>query len=415
MTISQQLKSLMTALKSKFSSRQLLILAIVIGVTVLLALWLLRKPALPAPEATEVATTAKPVATTKAEHDEIETIALSDEQIASIGLQIATVDSAKLSTQLDLPGELKLDTDQESHISSPLAGRVESVHVATGQYVKKGQSLATLLVPQLVELQGSFKAANSRLALAKTNYDRELTLWKQGISAKQDYLQAENSWQQANIEVAAAREGLQAYGASATGQTGRLTLTASTNGTLVAKDLTVGETVQSSNQLFTIAKLDALWVEFAVPPTLAGQLSPNMALEVMTNTDQPPMSARLLTYTPSADSKTRNLIARARLVVSERNLRPSQLVTVRMKGEAQVTPIVIDSRAIQTIKDKTVVFIESKTNGKTSFKAQPVTVGTLSDGHLIAVTQGLNKGERYVTSGSFTLKSEVVKSEAEHE
>lgn len=399
------------------SAKQLMAIVSILVITVLLAFMLLRKPAVISSETTNAVDHKKSAITEKTENhaDEVELITLNDEQLKNADLQIATVSSAKIASQLTLPGELKLNTDQESHVSSPFAGRVETVHVTTGQQVKQGQILASLLIPQLVELQGNLTSARSRLALTQSSYEREKKLWQQGISAKQDYLQAENNWQLAKIEVNAAQQGLRAYGASTTDQSGRLTITAPTSGTVVAKDLTIGETILSSNQLFTIAKLDALWVEFSVPPILAGQLFPGMTLEVLTNTNQPAMSARLLTYTPSADSKTRNLIARARLENSARNLRPNMLVTVRMQGETQTAPIAVDSRALQTIKDKTVVFVETNINGKRSYQAQPVILGSLSDNHLTAISQGLAVGMRYVTVGSFILKSELEKSEAGHD
>jgi cobalt-zinc-cadmium efflux system membrane fusion protein len=51
---------------------------------------------------------------------------------------------------------------------------------------------------------------------------------------------------------------------------------------------------------------------------------------------------------------------------------------------------------------------------KEGFIAQPVSTGR-ADGRFIEITAGLNPGDTYAASGSFTIKAEQGKGEASHE
>ena len=68
--------------------------------------------------------------------------------------------------------------------------------------VEKGQLLAVIASPQLSEQRSELAAAERRAELARTTHQREQQLWKEGISAEQDFLQARQALQEAEIAVA---------------------------------------------------------------------------------------------------------------------------------------------------------------------------------------------------------------------
>ena len=67
-------------------------------------------------------------------------------------------------------------------------------------------------------------------------------------------------------------------------------------------------------------------------------------------------------------------------------------------------PIVIEKSALQTLEDKTVVFVK---NGD-EFTPQQVKTGLVNDVS-VEITSGLQLGQQYVSKGSFTLKAEILK------
>ena len=353
-------------------------------------------------------------------HEASEDIELTNAQIASQQIRIESAALGSVDRSVSLPGRLLVNADQQAHISPSFAGRVEAVYVQTGQYVKKGQPLATLLVPELVDLQANIRLVQSRLDLAKSDYERERNLWQQGISAKQDYLLAENQYRQAQIEVSAAKARINAYGA-ASQSAGRFDITSPINGVINSKDVVVGESVQTATQLFLIDRLDQLWLEFGVPALLADQMTQRFnqraSVNFSTSVSQQGFKAKLMTLTPSADMQTGRLVARALVDNSNMQLRPNMLVNVQVEQQAseQATQVLVKRSAVQQVEGKDVVFVAEKNKDGAHFAPHPVTLGDKSsDQQWIVITNGLKQGEAYVSEGSFILKSELEKGEAEH-
>jgi cobalt-zinc-cadmium efflux system membrane fusion protein len=179
---------------------QPLLISLVIGATVLLSIFLIL--------------TGKNKSETSDEHAEEESgeehggeteehaegVSLTAKQLVEQGIQLSAVDQGPVVKLSSYPAKLNVNTDQQAHVSPSFSGHVENVYVELGQKVQKGQPLATLLVPDLVDQQANFKMEQTNLELAKQDFDRERQLWSQGISAKQDYQRASNAYKRAHLQ-----------------------------------------------------------------------------------------------------------------------------------------------------------------------------------------------------------------------
>lgn len=345
-------------------------------------------------------------------HDE--SLELSAQQIAEQGLKLATAAIGDIQQSSLYPAKLVVNTDRQAHVSPSFTGRVESVNVDLGEKVKKGQALATLLVPDVVDQQSNLRIAQSNLELARQDYEREKTLWSQGVSAKQDYQRASNAYQQAQIQVQTARSRLSAFGVSS-GSNGRYVLTAPISGVISQKDIVVGENVQLANQLFIIDQLDQLWLEFIVPSNDLTQLAPNQVLNFKSLQTGNNFQAKIQTLSAEADVQTGRLQVRAQVLSQAPELRPNLMVNIELSQTNKASALRVAKEAIQQVEGKNVVFVATEQGKKVAFKPQQVEVGGhSSDGQWVEIKSGLKAGERYVSQGSFLLKSEMEKGEADH-
>jgi RND family efflux transporter MFP subunit len=149
----------------------------------------------------------------------------------------------------------------EVRVGSDRAGRIVAVRVVEGATVRKGDVLAVL---ESDELAASVAAAAARFAeteaevrLAELTRDRKRALAAEGIAAPQDLDQAER-----DLEIARARR------ATAASETSRLQaqlrktrIVAPIDGTVTARAVDPGETVESGDPVATIADLRRLRVE----------------------------------------------------------------------------------------------------------------------------------------------------------
>ena len=353
--------------------------------------------------------------TAHAETEHGEEIALTAKQITEQGIQLALVEVGAITKSASYPAKVTVNTDRQAHVSPAFSGYVEKVNVELGQRVVKGQALATLMVPDLVDQQANLQMVQANLELARQDYERERQLWSQGISAKQDYQRAYNTYKQAQIQVQASKSRLSAFGA-ALGSNGRYVLTAPISGIISKKDLVVGENVQLANQLFIIDQLDQLWLEFIAPSADLSAIGLNQQIEFKSLQTGNLFKAQIQSLNTEADLQTGRLQVRAKILSSATELRPNLMVNVQLQQAGSSQALRILKSAIQKVEGKDVVFVASEHDQNIEFKAQPVVLGQISgNAEWVEVQSGLTQGQQYAAQGSFLLKSELEKGEASHE
>lgn len=343
-------------------------------------------------------------------HDD-EVVTLSDAQVASAGIVLDTVKPAHIFTMLTLPGEIRFNQDRTAHIVPRVDGIVESVTVDLGQQVKKGQVLAVLASTGVSELRSDALAAQKRLGMAKTIYAREKELWEDKISAEQDYLQAQQDLQEAEIAAQNTTQKLHALGAgtSAKGGLSRYELRAPFDGMIVERHLSLGESVQANANVMTLADLSSVWAEIMISAKDLSTVRVGTSVTVKASSFES-QSSGVVSYVGSLlGEQTRTATARVTLPNPDLAWRPGLFVNVEIvAGEANV-PMAVTTEALQSVEDRAVVFVQTAEG----FRAMPVKTGR-SDGKMVEIVEGLQAGVTYVTKGSFTLKSELGKSAAEH-
>src|SRR5450830_1408704 len=201
-------------------------------------------------------------------HEEVEgRLELTAAQSRAAGVVIATAAPGRIKTTIALPGEIRFNEDRTAHVVPRLAGVVEAVQADLGQLVKKGQILAVIASTELSEQRSELLSAQRRLSLARSTYEREEKLWREKISAEQDYLQAQQAWREAEIAVQNAQQKLNALGASgaAKGPLNRYEIRAPFDGMVLEKHITLGEAVKEDANIFVISDLSTVWAEIAVP------------------------------------------------------------------------------------------------------------------------------------------------------
>jgi len=323
---------------------------------------------------------------------------------------VAEAKAHRIRLSLPFPGEVRFDDDRTSHVVPRVPGVVESVHVNLGQPVKKGQLLAVIASQQISDQRSEQAAAQRRLELARTTYERERQLWQDKISAEQDFLQARQALQEAEIALSNARQKISVLSGSSVASGGnRYELRAPFDGVVVEKHLGLGEVVSETTNAFTLSDLSRVWVTFGVSPKDLNKVLVGKSVTV----NAPELSAEVtgtVAYVGSLlGEQTRTATVRVTLPNPKGAWRPGLFVTVLVDTDTRQTKVAVPEVAIQTVEDKPTVFVRTDDG----FKAQPVEIGSRAAG-LVEITEGLEPGVQVAAAGSFILKSELGKASAEH-
>lgn len=339
-------------------------------------------------------------------------VPLSEAQSKKAGVTLAQAGAAAIRKEVLLPGEIRLDEDRTAHVVPRVAGIVASVHARLGEQVAKGQLLAVIHSATVSDQRSELQTAQKRLVLAQNTFQREKQLWEEKISAEQDYLQARQALQEAEIAVTNTSQKLAAMGAGSGGSGGssRYELRAPLAGVVVEKHLTVGESVTESTASFTVSNLSAVWAEINVAAPQLPYVSVGAPVTVRATAFESAAEGKIAYVGALIGEQTRTAPARVALANPQGVWRPGLFVEVKVLADAAQVPVAVDAKAIQRPNGKdNVVFVPAQGG----YKAQRVQLGR-SDGKTTEVTAGLQAGQDYVKDGSFLLKAELGKASAEH-
>ncbi len=347
-------------------------------------------------------------------------IELPSGAVEEAGIKVKPAGPAALKTALALPGEIQLNPRRVAHVVPRVEGVVVEVRKELGDTVKQGEVLAVLESRELAELKSQYLVALGRLDLARASFAREERLWKEKISAEQDYLVAKKERAEAEIvEEAAAQKlhalsitkaELRAIASGAATPFSRYALQAPFEGEVVEKHLALGETAQADAGVFTITDLSTVWAEITVYAKDLLSVQVGQAVTVRAADTAYTASGKVFYMGRLVGEQTRSAKAYVEIPNPQRRWRPGLFVTVEVVQEEVEVPVAVVAEAIQTHQDRPVVFVAHKD----LFEVRPVILGR-RDGEWVEVREGLSAGERYAAQNSFILKSELGKSAATHE
>jgi multidrug efflux pump subunit AcrA (membrane-fusion protein) len=110
------------------------------------------------------------------EHETPNTATLTEEQIKSIGIELGTIEQKQLTASLKTNGVLKVPNQNKASVNSVYSGVIKSLLVQPGNFVKKGQTIATLANPDFIQAQSEYLNVSSKISLAEMEVKRQKEL-----------------------------------------------------------------------------------------------------------------------------------------------------------------------------------------------------------------------------------------------
>lgn len=336
-------------------------------------------------------------------------VPLDDAQVKAAGITIESVAPARITSVLQFPGEVQLNDDRTVHVVPRVPGVAESVAVATGQMVHKGQLLVVFSSQQISEQRSALQSAERHLEHVKMVFQREKRLWEQRVSAEQDYLEAQHAVEEAEIRRDNAMQKLRALGVNMSAKAlNRFELFAPYDGVIVERNLSIGEAVKEDTPIFTIADLSTVWVEVYIPAKDLPMVRVGDKVKVRATAFDAETTGTIAFVGALVGEQTRMAKARIVVVNSKGLWRPGLFVNVQVKAGDALIPVTVKNDALQSLGTQQVIFVR---DGK-RFVPRPVTTGR-TDGKYIEITSELAPGTPYAAANSYVIKSELAKQASE--
>ncbi|MDX2093024.1 MAG: efflux RND transporter periplasmic adaptor subunit [Kofleriaceae bacterium] len=180
-------------------------------------------------------------------------------------------------------------------------------------------------------------------------------------------------------------------------------------GTVIEKTATPGEAIGRETTAFVVADLATVWATFTVYQPDLAFIRRGQTIRIHESPGQPAAEGTISYITPVVDPTTRAASARVVLPNPEGGWRPGAFITGYVVDPVPAA-VAAPRAALQTVDGQSVVF---------TAEGDRVTPRTVSVGRagrtIVEITSGLEPGERYAVAGTFLLKAELGKSEAEEE
>ena len=339
-------------------------------------------------------------------------VTMTDAQMKSNGVQIAKAGPAHIKAALQLTGEVRLNDDRTVRIVPRLSGVVEAASANAGDRVRKGQVLAVVSSQTLADQRSEFLAAQKRVGLARTSFDREKKLWEAKVSAEQDYLQAHQALQEAEIIEQSARQKLASLGVTLpfSGNLTRYEIRSPIDGVVTEKNIAIGTVLKDDANIFTVADLSTVWVEMTVYPKDLNAIRTGQSATIKATAFDVEATGTISYVGSVVGDQTRTATARLVLPNPKGIWRPGLPVNVSVAFDAVEVPVAIAVDAVQSLRDWTVVFGRYGDH----FEARPITLGR-RDEKTVEVLSGLNPGESYAATNSYLIKADIGKAGASHD
>jgi membrane fusion protein, heavy metal efflux system len=262
-------------------------------------------------------------------------------------------------------------------------------------------------------------AAETAYKTAKAEYD-----FQTNISLNKELTEAQAEVDTARVDVQHTRDGLRAFGAPVSENEqdchncdiSLLTVRAPISGAIIERLINAGAGIEAGKPLFTVADISTLWVIANVPEAQVGRLRVGTPAEAHgAALGEEVISGRIAYIAPVLNEDARAARVRIEAPNPRERLKVGMFVEVDFQagstalGGSAEKELVIPEEAVQRINERTVVFLP-KEGEKGHFEARDIEVGGATGGYQ-RVISGLRSGERIVSKGSFTLKTQLLKGE----
>ena len=312
---------------------------------------------------------------------------------------------------LDIPGSIEVKQNLLARIGSPVQGRIIEIKGELGKTVKQGDVLAVINSTELAKQQLAYIKSVQMVELKTKAYERAVLLFDADVVSEAQKLQRKTELSAAKADMEASKDQLSVMGMTVTeieAIQSETQIDATTNivakidGKIIKKNVNVGQVVDPTEDIFTIAMLNEVWGVAQVPERQIGFLKEGDDLLIDVPAYESKFVEGKITYLGDiVDPVTRTVTIRTEIDNTHGLLKPDMLITMKVSGK-KIEKVGVPINAIVSIDDIPNIFVKT---GENKFLMRPVTLG-IKNKDAVHIDDGLLEGEEVVIDGAFHLNNE---------
>ena len=303
---------------------------------------------------------------------------------APVPVSVASIAVGPISSYITATANLV--AENEVKVLSEAEGRVASLLVEEGQFVKQGSPLV-----QLVRGDAEMAEAKARVRFgnARIGWERARGMFEKGLMSQGDYDKLAMEKDVAQQELAEAQWRLS-----------KTTVRAPFGGVIAVRTVNQGQHVRPGDSLFTITDFDPLVARIYLPERDVIGLEEGRAVRLtLRATDEVRFAGRIRQISPVVDTATGTVKVTVEAVHPPESVRPGAFVSVDIVRHTRPSATVLPREAVLRELQSSHVFVAE--NGVA--KKRSVQLG-IEEGDRVEVLGGVRAGEQVIIAGQGGLK-----------
>ncbi|GAA4397562.1 efflux RND transporter periplasmic adaptor subunit [Nibrella viscosa] len=329
--------------------------------------------------------------------DDAKVFMLSDTMMKRIRLDVVTTQPVR--SELTLVGKVVANENQVIKVYPLVGGSVEEVGVELGDYVRKGQKLATIRSGEVADFERQMIQAESDLLLAQKNLKVAEEMYESKLSSQREVVTAQKELEKAQAEMTRIKEVFKIYGL---GKSSTYIVKAPIDGFVIEKNVNRDMQLRSDNadNLFTIGQINDVWVMANVNEGDIGRVKSGMEASVQTlSYPDEAFKGKVDKIFSVLDPSTKAMPVRIRLKNEGLKLKPEMHATVTLHYGDGVQMPAIPAQAVIFDRSKHYVMVF---RNRTDIETREVSVfKTLSN--TAYIKEGLKPGEKIISKNQLLV------------
>ena len=268
---------------------------------------------------------------------------LSDSLVAS--LETAPVTLSKMVNEIKLNGHVTTNENLEAHVYALVSGKITNVYVENGDFVKKGQPLATIQSIETVDVTNQVLQSENQVEITRKNLQWQKELFVEQMATMQEVTQAEMDYKMALSDLSRNRQLADITG----GSKGIHTLKAPVTGYIIQKSITNASEVRSDHNdiLFTVADLSEVCILANVFESDIQKIHAENPVQIKTiSGDEKIYSGKIDKIYQVLDNETRTMKVRINLKNPGNELKPGMFASALVMEEQKEAMFSVPSQSI---------------------------------------------------------------------
>ncbi|EJF99102.1 MULTISPECIES: efflux RND transporter periplasmic adaptor subunit [Flavobacterium] len=322
---------------------------------------------------------------------------LSDAMLKST--TTAEAKTQPLKNELSFYGKITADNNKMIDVYPLVGGNVMKVNVELGDYVKKGQVLATIKSTDVADFEKQSIDAKSDLLVAKNNLKVAQELFDGKLNSESDVLQAKSEVNKAQSQLSKIQETYKIYNIKA----GSIyEVTAPISGFIIQKSINQDMLLRNdrSENIFDIAEISEVWAMANINEIDINKvkLGTSAAVTTLSYPDKT-FYGKVDKIYNVIDPETKAMQARIKLNNPDYMLKPDMNANIKLSFNENQSMIAVPSKAIVFDKSKNFVVVFKDRN---NIETRQVEVYRVV-GDTTYLSSGLKENEKVITNNQLFI------------